>query len=94
MRLIKVAAALAAISLSSAAFPAFADTTDNWHLGVDTSNAGNTHEEVQKFLNTLEPEARQAVIEGCQNVLKNPEDAQNRSADGAERTIVFCQLAL
>ena len=94
MRLTTVAAALAAISLSSNFSPAFADTTDIWQLGVDTSGAGNTHAEVQKFLKGLQPEARQAVVDGCKHILQAPEDAQNRSAMGNEHTIEFCKLAL
>jgi hypothetical protein len=94
MRLITAAAATAAICLSSALSPAFADVSDVWQLGVDTSNAGNTHAEVQKFLETLQPEARKAVVDGCQHILKDPEQAQNRSAMGNERTVEFCKLAL
>ena len=94
MRLITAAATTVAIYLSSALSPAFSDTTDVWDLGVDTSNAGNTHAEVQKFLHTLQPEARKAVVDGCQHILKDPEQAQNRSAIGSERTITFCKLAL
>jgi hypothetical protein len=94
MRLITTAAATAAITLSSVLSPAFADVTDVWHLGVDTSNAGNTHDEVQKFLDTLQPEARKAVVDGCQHILKDPEQTQDRSAMGSARTIEFCKLAL
>ena len=92
MRLTTVAAALAAVSLSSAFSPAFADVVDNWQMGVNTSNAGNTHAEVQRFLTTLEPEARRAVIDGCRHYLTHPEDAQTagRSAAHSERTLKFC----
>ena len=55
MRLTTVAAALAAVSLSSAFSPAFADIVDNWQMGVNTSNAGNTHAEVQRFLDHAQP---------------------------------------
>jgi hypothetical protein len=86
MRLTIVAAALAAASLSVAFSPAFATTTRT-ELGVDITDAGNTHAQVQKFLAALHPDTRRAVIEGCKHYLSEPADVQ-------ETTISFCKLAL
>jgi hypothetical protein len=90
MRLTLVAAALAVASLSSAFSPAFAgsDSTLRSELGIDITEAGNTHAEVQRFLASLEPETRRAVIDGCRHYLQEPVTARQ------DTTIPFCKLAL
>jgi hypothetical protein len=90
MRLTIVAAALAVATLSSAIAPALAgsDSTLRSELGIDITDAGNTHAEVQRFLATLEPETRRAVLDGCEHYLKEPVQARQPT------TIPFCKLAL
>jgi hypothetical protein len=90
MRLTLVAAALAVASLSSALSPAFAGSNSELRseLGIDITEAGNTHAEVQKFLAALEPETRRAVIEGCRHFLQEPVTAKQ------DTTVPFCKLAL
>jgi hypothetical protein len=90
MRLTIVAAALAVASLSSAIAPAFAgsDSTLRSELGIDITDAGNTHAQVQRFLATLEPDTRRAVIDGCRTYLNEPVQARQST------TIPFCKLAL
>jgi hypothetical protein len=84
MRLTIVAAALAALSLSSALSPAAAAINE---LGIDISLAGNTHAEVQAYLATLNPDTRKAVLDGCRHSLQQPVQAD-------ASTINFCKLAL
>jgi|EndMetStandDraft_8_1072994.scaffolds.fasta_scaffold173410_2 hypothetical protein len=93
MRLTILAAALAVASLSSSFAPAFAaeagtSSPIRSELGVDISDAGNTHAEVRRFLASLEPETRRAVIEGCRHFLKEPVTAEQST------TIPFCEKAL
>jgi hypothetical protein len=90
MRLTIVAAALAVASLSSALSPAFAGSNSELRseLGIDITEAGNTHAEVQRFLSSLEPETRRAVLDGCEHYLREPVQARQAT------TIPFCKLAL
>ena len=90
MRLTILAAALAVASLSSALAPAFAGSNSELRseLGIDITEAGNTHAEVQRFLASLEPETRKAVIDGCRHYLQEPVTAKQ------DTTIPFCEKAL
>ena len=90
MRLTLVAAALAAASLSSTFSTAFAGSNSELRseLGIDITDAGNTHAEVKKFLAGLEPETRKAVLEGCRHYLEEPVTAKQ------DTTVPFCKLAL
>jgi hypothetical protein len=90
MRLTIVAAALAAASLSFAFSPAFAASNAELRseLGIDITDAGNTHAQVQRFLASLEPDARRAVLDGCRHFLAEPIQAHQST------TIPFCKLAL
>ena len=85
MRTTLVAAALAAASLSFVLSPALANPVSE--LGIDITAAGNSHAEVQKFLEKLQPDTRRSVIDGCRYYLKEPATVQ-------EQTIAFCKLAL
>jgi hypothetical protein len=67
MRLTIAAAALVALSLSSALSPAAAAINE---LGIDISLAGNTHAEVQAYLATLNPDTRKAVLDGSSVALR------------------------
>ena len=55
---------------------------------IDITDAGNTHAEVQKFLASLEPEARKAVLDGCRHYMQEPVTAHQ------DTTIPFCEKAL
>jgi hypothetical protein len=82
MRLITLAAAVSAAMLSLS--PASARISE---LGIDLTLAGNTRAEVQKYLATLHPDTRKAVLDGCRHFLAEPVQAQ-------AETINFCKLAL
>lgn len=90
MRLTIIAAALAVASLASALSPAFAGSNSELRseLGIDITDAGNTHAEVQKFLASLEPETRKAVLDGCRHYMQEPVTAHQ------DTTIPFCEKAL
>ena len=90
MRLTIIAASLAAACLSSGFAPAFAgdDPGMRSELGIDITDAGNTHAEVKRFLAGLEPDTRRAVLDGCRYYLEQPVMAQQAT------TIPFCKLAL
>jgi hypothetical protein len=90
MRLTLVAAALAVASLSSAFSPAFAgsDSELRSELGINITDAGNNHAEVQRFLAKLEPDTRRAVLEGCRHYMQHPVTAHQST------TIPFCEKAL
>jgi hypothetical protein len=93
MRLTILAAALAVASLSSALAPAFAaeagtSSPIRSELGIDITDAGNTHAQVQRFLASLQPDARRAVLEGCRHYLQEPVTAEQST------TIPFCEKAL
>jgi len=85
MRLTIISAALAASSLAFAFSPAFAKSISE--LGVNITDAGNTPAEVQKYLETLAPETKKAVLDGCATYLKDQTDVE-------EQTITFCKLAV
>jgi hypothetical protein len=103
MRLTIVASALAAAALSFTFSPAFAahngspggsgglienhDTVAP-DLGVNVTWAGQTRADVQRFLASLEPDTRRAVLEGCEHYLREPVQARQAT------TVPFCRLAL
>jgi hypothetical protein len=81
------AAALAA-SLSTAGLAQPADPLPYFDLGVDVTKLPATPADVDRYLNSVSNEARQAILAACVLYLRHPQDA------AMPQTVPFCAVAL
>ena len=93
MNIIKLTAVLSLTAALAAAVPAMAFASDGAEdgsgvetLGVSITGVANDPASVHQFLSQLSPDARPAVIGGCETAIANPQDT-------TANVVSFCETA-